>query len=92
MKPYQTPQFMADLLEKIQALQIAIVRKNDGHSLHVEANSHENRFYSPGYHILLNVTLFDGTSLVDSWDFSSMDDADILNHQLDDLKFKIGRL
>ena len=89
---YQTPQFMADLLEKAQVLQLAVIRKNDGHSLHIDTNSHNDYFYGTGFHAGFDVTLFDGSNLVESWDFMSNHDADELNHILEDLTFKISRL
>lgn len=90
---YQTPQFMADLLQKAQVLQLAIANLNDGHSLHIDLSSHEEYFGGAHcYHISFDVTLFDSNSLVDSWDFMSTEDADTLNHTLEDLKFKISRL
>lgn len=89
---YQTPQFMADLLEKVQALQLTVLKLNNGYSLHVDLASREDLFDSTVYYISFDVTLFDGTSLVDSWDFAAYDDADTLNHTLEDLTFKISRL
>ena len=92
MPTYQTPQFMSDLLEKVQVLQLAVVRKNDGHSLHVDTNSNNDYFYGTGFHASFDVTLFDGTDLVESWDFMSNNDAAELNHTLEDLTFHISRL
>ena len=89
---YQTPQFMADLLEKVQVLQLAVLKLNNGYSLHVVLASREDLFDSTVYYISFDVTLFDSNSLVDSWDFSPLDDADTLNHTLEDLTFKISRL
>ena len=89
---YQTPQFMADLLEKVQAMQLTVIKLNDGHSLHVDTSSNNDYFYGTGFHANFDVTLFDGTSLVESWDFMSRDDAYALNHTLEDLTFKISRL
>ena len=92
MLTYQTPQFMSDLLAKVQVLQRTVLELNDGHSLHVDTNSNEDHFYGTGFHVSFDVTLFDGTDLVESWDFVSNDDADELNHTLEDLTFKISRL
>ena len=92
MLTYQTPQFMADLLEKVQALQRTVLELNDGHSLHVDTNSNTDYVYGTGFNASFDVILFDGTDLVKSWDFMSNDDADTLNHTLEDLTFKISRL
>lgn len=92
MPTYQTPNFMADLLEKVQVLQLIVLKLNDGHSLHVDLNSSEDHFGSTGRHISFDVTLFDGNDLVKSWDFMGQDDADNLQHTLEDLSFNISRL
>lgn len=92
MLTYQTPNFMADLLEKVQALQLTVLKLNDGHSLHVDSSSTENFIDGTGFHASFDVTLFDRTDLVKSWDFSSNDDAIILNRILEDLTFHISRL
>jgi hypothetical protein len=89
---YQTPQFMADLLRKVQVLQLVIARKNDGHSLHVDLNSIENHFFGPDYHIMFSVALLDDSGFVKLWYFSSTEDADVLDHTLKDLAFEISRL
>lgn len=91
---YQTPQFMADLLEKVQALQLTVLKLNDGHSLHVDTQCNEDHLYGngTGFHTGFDVTLFYCTDLVHSWYFSPLDDADALDHTLKDLAFKINRL
>lgn len=84
---------MADLLEKVQVLQLTVLKLNDGHSLHVDHNSHENYFdEGTGFHASFEVSLFDGSDLVESWDFMGQMDVDELNHTLEDLKFHIRRL
>lgn len=84
---------MSDLLEKVQALQLTVLKLNDGHSLHVDHNSHENYFdEGTGFHASFEVSLFDGSDLVGSWDFMGQDDADYLQHTLEDLTFYISRL
>ena len=92
MITYQTTKFMTDLLQKVQVLQLAVAGVNDGHSLHVDLGSHENGFGQDGYHITFDVTLFDGNDIVQSWDFMAQDDADVLQHTLEDLSFHISRL
>lgn len=92
MITYQTTKFMMDLLQKVQVLQLAVAGINDGHSLHVDVNSNEDHFGDTGRHISFDVTLFDGNELVQSWDFMGQDDADNLQHTLEDLSFHISRL
>lgn len=92
MPTYQTPQFMSDLLEKVQVLQLAVAGVNNGHNLHVDLNSNKDHFGGTEHHISFDVTLFDGNELVKSWDFMGQDDAGNLQHTLEDLSFHISRL
>lgn len=92
MITYQTTKFMTDLLQKVQVLQLAVAGVNDGHCLHVDLNSIEDHFGGTEHHISFDVTLFDGNDLVQSWDFMAQDDADVLQHTLEDLSFHISRL
>ena len=92
MITYQPTKFMTDLLRKVQVLQLAVAGINDGHSLHVDVNSNEDNFGSTGYHISFDVTLFEGNEIVKSWDFTAYEDADTLNHTLEDASFFINRL
>ena len=92
MLTFQTTQFMADLLAKAQVLQLAVAKLNNGHSLHVDLSSNEDCFSGTDFHVSFGVTLFDGNSLVKSWNFDSLSDADELNHTLGDLTFHISRL
>lgn len=89
---YQTPQFMADLLRKVQDLQLVIARKNDGHSLHVGLNSIENHFFGPDHNIMFSVALLDDVGFVKLWYFSSTEDAEVLDHPLQDLASEISHL
>ena len=92
MITYQTTKFMSDLLQKVQVLQIAVAGVNDGHSLHVDLNSNKDHFGGTEHHISFDVTLFDDNGLVQSWDFMGQDDADNLQHTLEDLSYHISRL
>ena len=92
MITYQPTKFMTYLLQKVQVLQIAVAGVNDGHSLHVDLNSSEDYFGGTEHHISFDVTLFDGHDLVQSWDFMGQDDADNLQHTLEDLSYHISRL
>ena len=92
MITYQTPRFMTDLLEKVQVLQLAVARLNNGYSLHVDLNSNEDYFESDKHHISFDAVLFSGNHLVKAWDFMAQDDADLLQHTLDDIAFNISRL
>lgn len=88
---YQEPKTMIAFLKKAQEAQIKVAEINDGHCIHIDQSSHGN-WQEEGYHICFDVTLFDGTDLVNSWDFNAMDDIDELNHTIEDLFFQIGRL
>ena len=92
MITYQPTKFMTDLLQKVQVLQLAVAGVNNGHSLHVDLNSSEDHFGGTEHHISFDVNLFDGNDLVKSWDFWGQDDADNLQHTLDDLSFHVSRL
>lgn len=92
MLTYQTPNFMTDLLQKVQVLQIAVAKLNDGHSLHVDLNSNESYPYNGEYHISFDATLFADQEIEGSWDFNGQDDAELLQHTLEDMTFKINRL
>lgn len=92
MITYQTTKFMMDLLQKVQVLQLAVAGINDGHSLHVDVSSNEDYFGGTGRHMSFDVTLFEDTEIVKSWDFMAQEDADTLNHTLEDASFFISRL
>lgn len=92
MLTYQTPKFMSDLLQKVQVLQLAVAGLNDGHSLHVDLNSNESYPYNGEYHISFDATLFANQEIEGSWDFNGQDDAELLQHTLEDMTFKINRL
>ena len=92
MNTYQPTKFMMDLLQKVQALQLAVAGVNDGHSLHVDVDSNEDHFGSTERHISFCVTLFEDNEIVKSWDFMAQEDADTLNHTLEDASFFISRL
>jgi len=92
MLTYQTTKFMTDLLQKVQVLQLAVACLNDGHSLHVDFNSSEDHFGGTERYISIDVALFEGTNIVKTWDFMAHDDADTLQHILEDAAFFISRL
>lgn len=82
---------MADLLEKVQVLQLAVLKLNDGHSLHVDHSSHQN-YTGEDFHPSLSVALFDGHCIEQTWDFYSHEDKEELEHILEDLAYHISRL
>lgn len=88
---YQDTNTMIDLLKKAHEVQIKVAELNDGHSIHVDQNSHYN-LYQPGNHMSFDVTLFEDNSLEECWTFDSSDSYDELMHIYEDMMFHINRL
>lgn len=63
--------FMLDMLAKVQPIQAEILKS--GRSAHVDAHVHEDIDDYGKHHIDIDVTIFDGNTLVKSFDFSSLD-------------------
>ena len=88
---YQDTNTMIDLLKKAHEVQLKVAELNDGHSIHVDLNSHDN-FHQDGHHLSFDVTLFAGLSLEESWTFNACDSYDELMHVYEDMMFHINRL
>lgn len=88
---YQDTNTMIDLLKKAHEVQIKVAQRNDGHSIHVDQSSHD-AWHNGEHNMSFEVTLFDGTSLENSWDFNSIDSYDELMHIYEDMMFHINRL
>lgn len=60
---------MLDMLAKVQPIQAEILKS--GRSAHVDAHVHEDIDDYGKHHIDIDVTIFEGHSIVNSFDFSS---------------------
>ena len=68
---FLSDEFMLDILSKVQPLQADILKS--GRSAHIDASVHE-AFWDPSdKHISFDVTVFQGNTLVENFEFSSVD-------------------
>lgn len=61
--------YMLDMLSKVQPFQAEIIKT--GRSAHVDAHVHED--FDGDNHICFDVTVFESNTLVESFDFNSLD-------------------
>lgn len=64
-------EFMLDILSKVQPLQADILKS--GRSAHIDAHVHEGFWDPSDTHISFDVTVFEDTTLVKIFEFSSRD-------------------
>ena len=62
-------EFMLDMLSNVQPYQADILKS--GRSAHIDASVHEDILEPEKTHIDFDVTIFEGHSIVNSFDFSS---------------------
>lgn len=78
---YLSNDIMLDMLKKVQELQPTILLA--GYSAHIDASVHPDSPFGDGTHISFELTIFEGTEIVKSFDFNSLETEDILNATYD---------
>ena len=68
---FLSDEFMLDILSKVQPLQADILKS--GRSAHIDASVHDCFWDPSDTHISFDVTVFRGNTLVENFEFSSVD-------------------